>query len=80
MLPYHLTKSCVSRQRVTKIKEIEKQLDERFYRCHRSCIINKDFIDKVDYELFDVHMKNGMKCPFSFRAKGGLRKLMRPAQ
>ncbi len=62
------------------LKNIEKSLDKRFYRCHRSYIINKDFIDKVDYELFDVHMKNGMKCPFSFRAKGGLRKLMRQAQ
>lgn len=59
------------------LKEIEANLDKRFYRCHRSCIINKDFIDNVDYDTSIVYMKNGGECPISFRLKGGLKRLLR---
>ncbi len=59
------------------LKEIETHLDKRFYRCHRSCIVNKDFVDTVDYDLFTIHMKNGGECPISFRLKGGLKRLLR---
>jgi two-component system response regulator AgrA len=61
----------------SSLKEIEAGLDKRFYRCHRSCIVNKDFIDTVNYDQFTVHMKNGMECPISLRLKGGLKRLLR---
>lgn len=58
------------------LKEIERQLDYRFYRCHRSYIINKDNISEIDFNNFIVYMKNGETCPISVRLKKGLRKLI----
>lgn len=58
------------------LKEIETHLDHRFYRCHRSYIINKDYIDTADFDILTVNMKNGMRCPISFRMKRGLKKLL----
>lgn len=59
-----------------QLKEIEKQLDYRFYRCHRSYIINKDNITEVDFNNLTVHMKNGETCPVSVRLKKGLKKIV----
>lgn len=58
------------------LKDIEPLLDYRFYRCHRSYIINKDNIAEVDFEHLTVHMRNGEICPVSVRLKKGLRKLL----
>lgn len=58
------------------LKEIEQQLDYRFYRCHRSYIINKDNIAEVDFENLTVCMKNGETCPVSVRMKKGLRTII----
>ncbi len=57
-----------------QLKEIEKQLDKRFYRCHRSYIINTDHISEIDFDLLEVHMDNGEICPVSVRLKKGLKK------
>ena len=35
-------------QRYLSLKEIEKQLDQRFFRCHRSYIINLDYVKSVE--------------------------------
>lgn len=59
-----------------QLKDIEKQLDYRFYRCHRSYIINKDNIAEVDFNKLIVYMKNGESCPVSVRLKKGLKKLI----
>lgn len=59
-----------------QLKDIENQLDYRFYRCHRSYIINKDNIAEVDFDNLIVHMRNGETCPVSVRLKKGLRKLI----
>lgn len=56
-----------------QLKDIEKQLDYRFYRCHRSYIINKDNIAEIDFNNLVVHMKNGETCPVSVRLKKGLK-------
>lgn len=58
------------------LKEIETQLDYRFYRCHRSYIINKDNIAEVDFNNLIVLMKNGETCPVSVRLKKGLKKML----
>ncbi|MCI9440740.1 MAG: response regulator transcription factor [Ruminococcus sp.] len=57
-----------------QLKAIEKQLDYRFYRCHRSYIINKDNIFEVDFNKLVVYMNNGESCPVSVRLKKGLKK------
>lgn len=54
------------------MKEFESMVDTRFYRCHKSCIINKDFIQIVDLKNHTVLMKNGDECPASTRLIKGL--------
>lgn len=50
-----------------RIKEVEKQLDNRFCRCHRSYIINKDYVKEIDTKKRIVYMINGIKCLASVR-------------
>lgn len=57
------------------LKEVMVQLDEHFYRCHRSYIINTNHITAIDYEKCLIHMKNGDVCPLSIRLKKGLKNL-----
>ncbi len=59
-----------------QLKDIEKQLNHCFYRCHRSYIINKDNIVEVDFSNLIVYMKNGETCPVSVRLKKGLKKIL----
>lgn len=59
-----------------QLKDIEQKLDYRFYRCHRSYIINKDNIDKVDFVNLIVYMKSGETVPVSVRLKKGLKKIL----
>lgn len=49
------------------LKDIIKDLDDRFYRCHRACIINKDYISFVNKQKYDLYilMKNGEKSLLS---------------
>ncbi|MDO5410310.1 MAG: LytTR family DNA-binding domain-containing protein [Lachnospiraceae bacterium] len=56
-----------------QMKEIQEQLDNRFYRSHRSCIINKQQVQEVDFSKGIIYMKNGDICPLSVRMKRGLK-------
>ena len=56
-------------------KEIpELQLDYRFYRCHRSYIVNTDNIKEVNFQKLTIYMENGEICPISVRAKTRFKK------
>lgn len=57
-----------------QLKDIEQQLDHRFYRCHTSYIINKENIKDIDFKRLLVYMNNGETCPLSVRRKKGLKK------
>ena len=59
-----------------QLKDIEEQLDYRFYRSHRSYIVNTDNIKEVDFQNAIICMVNGEICPISVRAKAGLKKLI----
>lgn len=50
-----------------KMKEIEDILDERFYRCHRSFLVNKDLIEEIDMSNRTIKMVNGEECFVSTR-------------
>lgn len=50
-----------------KMKEIEDILDERFYRCHRSFLVNKDLIEEIDMSNRIIKMVNGEECLVSTR-------------
>ena len=41
--------------------ELQKELPSNFYRCHRSFIVNLDYVDYV--EGSDIRMKNGERIP-----------------
>ncbi len=50
-----------------KMKDIEEKLDERFYRCHKSYIVNKDNIKEIDISNRCIYMINGEECLISTR-------------
>ena len=65
---------CMNRQIefYSKMKDIEKQIDGRFYRCHRSFIVNKENIKKLDIENRIIYMNNEEQCLASSRLLKGL--------
>lgn len=56
-----------------KIREIEKAVDGRFYRCHRSFLVNRDNIRQIDYKNRVIYMVNGDECLVSARMVKGLK-------
>lgn len=66
---------CKNRQMefLGKIKEIEKEVDERFYRCHRSFLVNKDHIREIDFQKRVIYMVNGDECLLSSHMMKGLK-------
>lgn len=50
-----------------KLKDIEQQVDERFVRCHRAIIINKDYIERIDKDEHIIYLEDGESCPMSVR-------------
>lgn len=46
-----------------KLKDIEKQLDYRFVRCHRSYLVNLDFL--LEYTNGHITLENGEHIPVS---------------
>lgn len=44
------------------LKEIEKRLSQNFIRCHRSFIVNLNYIDYVDKKNSVIILKNGSTC------------------
>ncbi len=60
-----------------QLKDIEPDLDNRFYRCHRSYIVNTNMIDHVDFTEMVIYFKNGESCPIAVRMKRGLKKILK---
>jgi len=52
-----------------ELKALESQLDERFIRCHKSCIINKTKIASANKKDNTVTMTNHSVCPVSRTAR-----------
>ncbi len=50
-----------------KLKEIEKSLNDNFVRCHRSVIVNREYIESVDKINHIIYLKDGESCPISVR-------------
>lgn len=48
------------------LRDLAKQLDSRFVRCHNSCIVNLDKVQKVDFSERKITMSNGFVCYYSF--------------
>src|SRR5699024_8988427 len=58
-----------------KLKEIE-DLDDRFYRCHNSFVVNTDNIESIDNKTRDITMTNGAVCFASSRNFRKLKKML----
>lgn len=50
-----------------QLKTILPNLDDRFCRCHRSYIINRDHIKEIDFKAKTAIMSNGDTCLISAR-------------
>lgn len=61
------------------LKSIEKNLDDRFYRCHRSFIVNRDKINEIHKKERIIYMINGEQCFASTRYMRGLVIYPRPS-
>ncbi|MCD7752099.1 MAG: LytTR family DNA-binding domain-containing protein [Lachnospiraceae bacterium] len=59
-----------------QLKEVQEQLDERFFRCHRSCVVNLDMITDIDYKDGIIFLRGGFKCPLAARTKRVLKQRM----
>lgn len=49
-----------------RLKDYEK-IHERLYRCHKSFIVNKDKIERVDAKTREIFLENGEVCNASVR-------------
>lgn len=58
----------------SNMKSIEENLDDRFYRCHRSFLVNKDNIKEIDISNKIIKMINDETCQASTRLIKGLLK------
>ena len=54
------------------VGQIMKELDGRFYQCHKSSIINKDHITMVDKKNREIHLTGDHMCLASVRAVKGI--------
>lgn len=51
------------------LNDVFSQLDSRFYRCHRSYIINADFVRSIHLSEKTITMSDGQVIIFSLRKK-----------
>lgn len=49
------------------IKAMKAQLDERFFQCNKSCLINKNKIAQIDKKNRIVYLENKKECTISVR-------------
>ena len=54
------------------IGQVASDLDDRFYQCHKSYIINRDQITMVDKKKREIHLNGDNMCVASVRAIKGL--------
>jgi two-component system response regulator AgrA len=58
------------------LENMELKLDkDKFFRCHKSYLINLDFISHIDYPNNLIFLKNGENCSVSKRNKKELKQI-----
>lgn len=59
------------------ILNLKKELGTMFFQSHKSCLINKDNIKRIDYANYTIYFKNGDKTNLlSFESRKELRKIV----
>lgn len=70
---------CTQRQSITVRKSlgsIAGDLPEQFIRCHRSYIVNSDYIDHVSFTDMSLTLTNGENIPISRSCRDALREYL----
>lgn len=49
------------------LQSLLSKLDDSFYLCHKSCIVNLRYIKEIDKSTYSIKLKNGQSCPLSTR-------------
>jgi len=58
------------------LDKIEQKLDKmKFFRCHKSYIVNLSYISRIDYPNNIIYLKNGEECLVSKRCKKELKSI-----
>lgn len=60
----------------SSLKEISARLDSRFWLCHRSYLVNTDYIRQIDQSANTLTLFTGKTIPFSTRKKKELLKFL----
>lgn len=47
------------------IEELERQLPSNFMRCHRSFLVNRDYIEKIQLSRNEIGLSHGISVPLS---------------
>ena len=55
------------------MKYLLEQLGDAFYRCHKSYIVNFDYVQRIDTD--SIILKDARSVPVSVRRRGGLLKI-----
>ena len=58
------------------LNDIERTIDESFYRCHKSFIINLKKVVEVNDDKSTLLLENGATCPISMRKLSKLKSLL----
>lgn len=56
-----------------KLGHMEELLGDRFFRCHRSYLVNYSLIESVDYAAMELRLVNGVRLPLSRSSKDRLK-------
>lgn len=49
------------------LQNVLKKLDSNFFLCHKSCIVNLQYVSEINRENNSITLKNGQICPLSVR-------------
>ena len=55
------------------LNAVEEELPSQFIRCHRSYIVNRAWIERLDIPAMTLYLTSGEKLPISRSCKGALR-------
>jgi two-component system response regulator AgrA len=58
------------------LSQIQKGLDKRFFKCHRSIIVNADKVTEVDAAGLKLRLEKGYAVEVAAKYVKGLKKLM----